>query len=125
MSDFTIRGLDHVSVSTPEELETEVLEFYENFLGLAPLDKPAGTRSSGGWFTVGDLELHVSLDSHNPPPTPHFAVTVDDFDAIVGRLRDSGFHIEQARPIPGSRRFFTRDPAGNRIEIVSYDRARP
>ena len=122
MSDFNIRGFDHVTVTTPEELETDVLEFYANTLGLSRLDKPAGARSAGGWFTVGDIELHVSLDSHNPPPTAHFAVTVDDFDVVVGRMRDSGFHIEQARPIPGSRRFFTRDPAGNRIEIVSYDR---
>jgi catechol 2,3-dioxygenase-like lactoylglutathione lyase family enzyme len=122
VSDFTIRGLDHVTVTTPEELETEVLEFYESTLGLRRLDKPAGTRSSGGWFAVGDLELRVSLDSHNPPPKAHFAVTVDDFDVVVGRMRASGFHIEQARPIPGRHRFFTRDPAGNRIEIVSYDR---
>jgi muramoyltetrapeptide carboxypeptidase len=121
MSDFTIRGLDHVTVTAPEELEKDVLEFYVKTLGLRRLDKPEGTSSAGSWFAVGDAQLHVSRDSHNPPPTAHFAVTVSDFDAAVERLRDSGYHIEQAHPVPGRRRLYTRDPAGNRIEIVSYD----
>jgi len=121
MSDFTIRGLDHVSITAPEELEKDVLEFYGNFLGLRQLDKSEGTNSPETWFALGDLQLHVTRDSHNPPPTAHFAVTVGDFDVAVERLRDSGYHIEQAHPVPGSRRLYTRDPAGNRVEIVSYD----
>ena len=122
MSDFTIRGLDHVTITAPEELETEVLEFYGTFMGLKRLDKPGGTSPMGAWFAVGDVQLHVSRDSHNPPPTAHFAVTVADFDAAVARLRDSGYHIEQAHPVPGRRRLYTRDPAGNRVEIVGYDK---
>jgi catechol 2,3-dioxygenase-like lactoylglutathione lyase family enzyme len=123
MSDFTIRGLDHVTITAPEELETDVLEFYGTFLGLRRLDKPeGGTGSPGTWFAVGDVQLHVARDSHNPPPTAHFAVTVGDFDVAVERLRDSGYHIEQAHPVPGRRRLYTRDPAGNRIEIVSFDK---
>ena len=122
MSDFIVEGLDHVSITTPEELEEEVLAFYERSLGLKRLVKPEGTRQAGGWFAIGDTQLHVSRDSHNPPVTQHFAVKVDAFDAVVAHLRGAGFHIEQARPIPRGRRFFTRDPAGNRVEIVSYDR---
>jgi hypothetical protein len=38
---------------------------------------------------------------------------------VIDRLRDAKCHIEQARPIPGRHRLFTRDPAGNSIEIVS------
>jgi catechol 2,3-dioxygenase-like lactoylglutathione lyase family enzyme len=121
MSDFTIRRLDHVTITAPEELETAVLEFYGTFLGLSRLDKPEGTSAPGAWFAIGDVQLHVSRDSHNPPPTAHFAVTVGDFDVAVERLRDSGYHIEQAHPVPGRQRLYTRDPAGNRVEIVSYD----
>ncbi|MGH2751187.1 MAG: VOC family protein [Actinomycetota bacterium] len=121
MNGVTVEGFDHVNVTTPEELETAVLEFYEECLGLKRLDKPAGTRSAGGWFQVGRGQLHVSRDAHNPPPTAHFALEVNDFTGAVTRLRSAGFHIEQARPIAGRHRFFTRDPAGNRIEIVNYD----
>jgi predicted enzyme related to lactoylglutathione lyase len=61
------------------------------------------------------------LDEHNPPKTAHFCLVVDDFQSAVDRLRESGCHVEQAMPIPGRHRFYTRDPAGNRIEIMSYD----
>jgi len=123
MSDFTIRGLDHVTITAPEELEKEVLEFYGNLMGLERLEQPEGTGSPDAWFALGDVQLHVSRDSHNPPPTAHFAVTVVDFDAAVARLRDSGYHIEQAYPVPGTRRLYTRDPAGNQVEIVGYDKS--
>jgi muramoyltetrapeptide carboxypeptidase len=120
VSEVNVEGLDHVTITAPEELESEVLGFYEDFLGLRRLTKPDGASSAGGWFALGGSELHVSRDSHNPPPVAHLAITVGDFDEVVERLRQSGFHIEQARPIVGRRRLFTRDPAGNRIEIVSY-----
>ena len=40
---------------------------------------------------------------------------------IVERLRGAGCHIEQAGRIPGRRRFYTRDPAGNRLEIITME----
>jgi catechol 2,3-dioxygenase-like lactoylglutathione lyase family enzyme len=46
---------------------------------------------------------------------------VDDLDAAIGRLRAAGCHIEQAGEIPGRHRCYTRDPAGNRIEVVRFD----
>ena len=119
MSDsFAVLALDHVNITAPEELEEEVVEWYENCLGLPRVEKPQGTRPKGAWFRVGDQELHVSVDEHNPPQTAHLGVVVDDFDTVVAKLRSSGCHIEQAGQIPGRRRCYTRDPAGNRIEIA-------
>jgi catechol 2,3-dioxygenase-like lactoylglutathione lyase family enzyme len=116
-----ILGIDHVNVTTPEELESDVVEWYAGVVGLERIDKPPGARSGGLWFKAGDQELHVSIDPHNPPKTAHFGIVVDDFEEIVSRLRAEGCHIEQAAAIPGRRRCYTRDPAGNRIEIVSFD----
>jgi catechol 2,3-dioxygenase-like lactoylglutathione lyase family enzyme len=121
VSEFSVAGFDHVNVTTPEELETEVLEWYQSCLGLQRLDKPDGARAAGGWFEVGRQQLHVSLDTHNPPSAAHFGLVVDDTAGVIERLRSNGCHIEQARPIAGRRRFYTRDPAGNRIEIVCYE----
>ncbi len=98
-----------------------MIAWYEEVLGLERLPKPEGTRAKGAWFRLGPQELHVSTDEHNPPRDAHFALVVDDFAAVVNRLRDAGCHIEQARPIPGRHRFFTRDPAGNSIEFMSHD----
>ncbi len=122
-SDFSVVRLDHVNVTTPEELEEQVLEWYGSCLGLEALDKPGGAGRRGGWFKLGQGELHVALDEHNPPKCAHFGVVVDDLDAVIDRLRDSGCHIEQAHPMEGRHRFFTRDPAGNRIELIAFDQA--
>ncbi len=121
MTDFKVSNLDHVTITTPEELEQDVLRWYEQCLGLEPISKPEGTRKGGGWFRIGDHELHVSPDEHNPHKTAHFGLAVDDIEGAVERLRGFGCHIEQASKIPGRRRFFTRDPAGNNIEIVTYE----
>lgn len=113
--------LEHVSVTSPEELEEEVLSWYRDCLGLEQIEKPEGTRRGGGWFEVGRQQLHVTIDEHNPPKDAHFGIVVDDFGGVVERLRAAGSHLEQARVIPGRQRFYTRDPAGNRIEIISID----
>jgi catechol 2,3-dioxygenase-like lactoylglutathione lyase family enzyme len=114
-----IQGLDHVTVTTPEELESEVVAWYRECLRLPTVDRPDG--ATGSWFKAGSQEVHVSVDPHNPPKTAHFGLTVDDLPVAIDRLRSFGCHIEQAKSIPGRQRFFTRDPAGNRVEILAYD----
>ena len=114
---FRVLGLDHVNVTAPAELEEDVVDWYQNCLGLTRIRKPDGTRPKGAWFELGPQELHVSVDEHNPHQTAHLGIVVDDHDFVIDRLRSHGCHIEQASSIPGRRRFYTRDPAGNRIEI--------
>lgn len=118
---FRVNKLDHVHISAPGELEEEVIAWYERTLGLARIEKPEGTQPRGAWFSVGGQEVHISRDEHNPPHLSHFGLTVDDLDAVVTTLREAGCHIEQASQIPGRRRFYTRDPAGNRIEFLMLD----
>jgi muramoyltetrapeptide carboxypeptidase len=115
--------LEHVSVTSPEELEEDVTTWYRDLLGLEEMDKPKGTRAKGAWFRIGEQQVHITIDEHNPAKVSHFGVVVDDFSEVVERLRNSGCHIEQASPIPGRRRFYTRDPAGNRVEIISLEGA--
>ena len=115
--EFKFAGIDHVDVTAPEELQEETIAWYRDCLRLAELP----TDRKGGRFAVGDQELHISIDPHNPPHTAHFCLLVENLKAIIDRLREGGSHIEQARDIPGRRRFYTRDPAGNRIEMASID----
>src|SRR5688572_2002315 len=122
MASFKFSGIDHVTVTAPEELMDEVVSWYSDTLGLESIEKPEGTRAKGGWFSAGDQELHVSVDPHNPPQSAHFGLVVDNVSDVVEALRGAGCHIEQASTIPGRHRFFTRDPAGNKIEIMSFDK---
>ncbi len=121
MTSYMVLSLEHVTVTTPEELEEEVLTWYSDVLGLDRLDKPEGAKPGGGWFKVGEQQLHLMLDPHNPPKNAHYCLRVGDFDAFLENLRTNGCHIEQASQIPGRKRCFTRDPAGNSIEIVSHE----
>jgi catechol 2,3-dioxygenase-like lactoylglutathione lyase family enzyme len=116
-----VSGLDHVNVSVPEDLESEVVAWYTGVLELEPASKPEGTRRRGSWFELGNAQLHISVEEHNPPHSAHFCLIVEDFDSLIERLRARGNHLEQARPIPGRHRCFTRDPAGNRVELMTVD----
>jgi catechol 2,3-dioxygenase-like lactoylglutathione lyase family enzyme len=120
VGEFGVTGVDHVSVTTPEELEAEVLDFYSVCLGLEQVGKAEAAREEGGWFRAGSVEIHISIDDHNPHKASHFGLVVSDLGAAVERLREAGCHIEQARPIPGRHRCFTRDPAGNLVELIAY-----
>lgn len=115
--------LEHVSVTSPEDLEDEVTGWYRDLLGLEEMQKPSGTRARGAWFRIGEQQVHVTIAEHNPPKVSHFGIVVDDFSEVVERLRAAGCHLEQAATIPGRRRFYTRDPAGNRVEIISIEDA--
>lgn len=116
-----VLGVNHVTVTAPEDLEDETIGWYDECLGLTRIDKLEGARAGGAWFQAGQQEVHVSIDEHNPHHAAHFALVISDFDEIVLRLRNASCHIEQARPIPGRKRCFTRDPAGNRIELMAYE----
>ncbi len=120
-AEVRVLGLEHVSITTPAELESEVIAWYRDCLKLEEMGKPKGTLEQGGWFRAGNQQVHVSIDEHNPPKKAHFGLVVNDFGDIVQRLREGGCHIEQATAIPGRHRFYTRDPAGNRIEIITFD----
>ena len=116
-----VLALEHVSITSPEDLEDEVVSWYRDTLGLEPMEKPPGTRDAGAWFRINDQQVHVTIDEHNPPKKAHFGIVVDDVHVAIERLRAAGCHIEQASTIPGRHRFYTRDPAGNRIEFISID----
>lgn len=119
--DYTILGIEHVHITAPSELLEETIEWYRSCLRLEPVEKPEGTRPDGAWFGAGPQELHISVDEHNPPKVSHFALVFDAYEPVIESLREQGCHIEQAATIPGRHRCYTRDPAGNRVEIVHYD----
>ena len=93
--------------------------FYGQVLGLPEIPRAEGASCPGIWYRLGDLEIHVAYEPtpRNAESTRHFAIAVADLDAARVVLERAGAPIEAARGLPGLRRFFTRDPSGNRIEL--------
>lgn len=119
---MTILSLHHVNLTFPPGLEAETVGFYVGTLGLEALPKPQGRRSQGAWLRVGAVEIHLSPDSpgraEQMAADRHLCLIVTDLDAAEARLRAAGAPIEHdPRPPVGYRRLFTRDPAGNRLEL--------
>ena len=116
-----ITQLIHVNVTVPFKLEAATKEFYGAVLGLQQVPKPAASRQSGAWYQIGATQLHLSVEDEKPAPlsSRHICFAVSDLAAAEKSLRDAGVEIiPDARSIPGSPRFYVRDPGGNQLEIA-------
>ena len=116
-----VTALHHVNVTVPAELEAATKEFYGSVLGLKQVPKPTAARQSGAWYQIGANQLHLSVedDERGPLSSRHVCFAVSDLGAAEKRFRDAGVEIiPDPRPVPGSQRFYVRDPAGNQLEIV-------
>ena len=115
-------GLDHVQVAAPAGTESEARRFYGELLGLAEVPKPEALSGRGGvWFACGAHQLHVGIaDPFAPAKKAHPALLVrrGDLERLAERLEAAGSLVQWDDAIPGTRRFFTADSWGNRIELV-------
>jgi catechol 2,3-dioxygenase-like lactoylglutathione lyase family enzyme len=91
------------------------VRFYRDVLRLEPIPR-RDAEGSGAWFRIGGAEIHLAEDpTPQPPSKRHLALEVDDLPAARAAIVAAGLAIEKEEP---GRRFWTRDPAGNRLEIV-------
>jgi catechol-2,3-dioxygenase len=117
-----IIGLDHVQVAAPIGSESAARRFYGGLLGLSELEKPKALRDRGGvWFACGAHQLHVGVTQDFSPATkahPALRVRLTDLDQIAEQLTAAGSTVQWDNAIPDTRRFYTADPWGNRIELI-------
>jgi ribosomal-protein-serine acetyltransferase len=120
-----IIGLDHAQVAAPAGSEGEARAFYGELVGLLEIEKPEALRGRGGvWFTCGAQQLHVGITDGFSPATkahPALRVRAPDLDLLAERLAAAGSTVQWDDAIPGTRRFYTADPWGNRIELLAAD----
>lgn len=111
--------LHHAHVFYSEGEEAAARQFYGGLLGLPEIERPPTLADRAGlWFEAGGGQVHLSVDPDlGLHPRRHFALRVDDLDALVARLRAAGSRFEEAIPIPGWRRLYVFDPFGNKIEL--------
>jgi glyoxylase I family protein len=109
-------AVHHVSINV-DDVDAAVA-FYVDVLGLViRKDRPADLGVGGVWLDAGDQQVHLILA---PPPTArgqHFALLVDDLDAVIDELRARDVNVSDPAPVGRSRQSFLNDPAGNLIEL--------
>jgi catechol 2,3-dioxygenase-like lactoylglutathione lyase family enzyme len=91
-------------------------------IGLEEIERPATMGGVGAWFRAGDQELHVSEHEDFAPATKaHPALEVDgnELDRLAEKLGDAGVSVQWDDRLPGARRFYAFDPAGNRLELLA------
>lgn len=119
-----VTGVDHVQVAAPPGCEEDARRFYGGLLGLEEIPKPQPLAAAGGvWFACGAQELHVGVTvDFAAAEKAHPALRVADaaaLDNLADGLRSAGAPVEPDERLPGRRRFHTRDPWGNRVELVA------
>jgi catechol 2,3-dioxygenase-like lactoylglutathione lyase family enzyme len=120
----SVTQLDHVFITIPVNGEDEGRRFYGGLLGLEEMTKPAGLAESPGvWFQAGQGEVHLGVDGEHAAsrrPHPGFRVeSVSALEELAHRLEGAGCEVSWDERIEGRKRFYTRDPFGNRLELLA------
>ncbi len=118
-----ITGIAHVQVAIDAGGEERARGFYGELLGLEEIPKPASLADRGGcWFRCGPQELHCGVERGSQQGARHHpALLTDNLDSLRARLEAGGVETQDDRQMPGHRRFYARDPFGNRIEFLQPD----
>jgi catechol 2,3-dioxygenase-like lactoylglutathione lyase family enzyme len=114
-----------VQVAAPASGEEDARRFYGSLLDLPELTKPPALQARGGvWFACGTHQLHVGIAEPFAAAAkahPALAVRAADLDRLAQRLTEAGCPVQWDDAIPGTRRFYTADPWGNRLELVASE----
>jgi catechol 2,3-dioxygenase-like lactoylglutathione lyase family enzyme len=122
---MSVLGLDHVQVAAPAGCEPAARRFFGELLGLREVEKPAALRDRGGaWFALpSGQQLHIGVLAGGFAPAlkahPALRVAPGGLDGLAARLVAAGHEIQWDETVPAERRFFTHDPWGNRLELLS------
>ncbi|HLI53831.1 MAG TPA: VOC family protein [Acidimicrobiales bacterium] len=108
-------GVHHVSLNVADV--PSALSFYVDLLGLKPRSDRPDFGFGGAWLDAGDQQVHLIEGEPPPDRGQHFALAVDDLEAVVAELRDQGLQVSDAVPVGRSLQAFTRDPSGNTVEL--------
>jgi catechol 2,3-dioxygenase-like lactoylglutathione lyase family enzyme len=115
-----VTDIDHVQIAAPRGCETEARRFFGDLLGLTEIEKPPQLRVRGGcWFRVGSRQLHIGVEEpFKPAVKAHPAFAVSDIEALFAILEKAGVNCIWDQALDGIRRFYARDPWGNRLEFT-------
>jgi len=115
-----IAALDHVQLAAPPGSEDALRAYYTGALGMTEIPKPPVLAARGGcWFQAGTVQLHLGVEEDfHPAKKAHPGLRITGIDAYAARLAAHGAPVTWDDNLPGHRRFYSEDPAGNRLEFL-------
>ncbi|CAM5587818.1 glyoxalase [Streptomyces spiroverticillatus] len=115
-----ITSLDHVQLAAPPGSEPALRAYYTAVLGMHEIPKPPVLAARGGcWFQSGTVQLHLGIEQDFvPAKKAHPGIRVTNIEAYGARLASHGATVVWDDNLPGHKRFYSEDPAGNRLEFL-------
>lgn len=121
MNRLNVTGIDHVTVLITDVAHSRA--FYGDLLGLREVPAPREFDFVALWYDLGGQYLHLLLKPQPDTPSPrHFCFRVADVRTAREDLKSRGVFVDETVKIAAADRFFVRDPDGNRIEFLQWDR---
>ena len=108
-------GVHHVAINVSDI--DEAVAFYTERLGLTVRADRPELGTPGAWLDVVDQQVHLVEKAPPESAGQHFALQVDDLDAVIAELREAGVEVSDGFAIGTGRQAFLNDPAGNTIEL--------
>jgi glyoxylase I family protein len=116
-----LRQIDHVSLIITNVPAARHL--YGTILGLREIPAPKEFDFVAIWFDLGSTYLHLLLKDQADTISPrHVCFETTDIVAARAQAFAHGLKIDETVKIAAADRFFVRDPDGNRIEILQWNR---
>jgi len=104
-------GINHVALEVGDV--PEALEFYGRLFELTL----RGSGPGHAFIDIGDQFIALTRGGTGEPDrSRHLGLVVDDKEAVRRALRDAGVAVSPGRGLD------FRDPWGNHIQVVQYDR---
>lgn len=114
-------AIDHVQLAMPSDGVERARLFYSELLGLREVPKsPELAQRGGAWFENDLVKVHLGLEpDFRAARKAHPAFIVEEFNALIARLKQHGHEVVIAETFDGRQRVHVADPFGNRIELIS------
>lgn len=89
-------------------------------IGFEPATAPGVLGDAVHWYERASTQVHLILsEAATAPVLGHAAFVVDRYEETIGKLRGSGFEINEARELWGAPRSFLLAPGGHRLELMA------
>ena len=111
--------LQHVTLELRRE-DWPAAKAFWSIVGFDEVEPPGTLGERSAWVERSGTQIHHQWqDDPVIPPEGHAAVVVEDWDAVVARLQDEGYEVNERPRHWGAARCFVRGPGGHRVELMA------